>query len=241
MALCAWGIGAALRPKKRGPFDGAELWRATYGFGNRSLPLTLITSVFMGMMLVLQSAQYVRQYGAHELVGYFTGFAVLRELGPVVLGLMLSGRVGANNTAELATLRATERLDALQTLQVDLSRWLLLPRTLAMMLAQLSLLMFFNLTSLLAGAAAARFLLGISWGVFFRSATERLTCMDLLAGSAKALIFGYVVAVISCYFGCAHRGGPTQVGVAVRQQVVASAVCLFAIDYLLSVSLQGAG
>ncbi len=236
MVLTATHIAAAARRRR---LDQGELWRALHTFGNASLPLTLTTAVFMGLMLVLQSAAYVRQYGAHELIGYFTAFSVLRELGPVVLGLMLSGRVGANNAAELATLGATERLDALQTLQVDVAGWLLLPRTLAMVVSQVALLMFFILISLVAAGGAARLVLGVPWSTFWRSAIDGLSAVDLLVGVGKAAVFGFVVAVISSTYGCAYRGAVTGVGQAVRQQVVASAVCLFAIDYGLTVALAG--
>jgi phospholipid/cholesterol/gamma-HCH transport system permease protein len=236
MAGMAKNLILALR---RHRLDIDEFRRALYLFGNASLPLTLITATFMGLTLVLQSAFYVQQFGAQDLIGWFAAYSVMRELGPVVLGLMLSGRVGANNTAELATLQATERLAALQGLGVDLYAWLLLPRAVAMVLAHLVLLMVANAVALTAGALGAKLLLHVQFMTFYRSIVARLGVFDLGLGLGKAAVFGLVVALVSSYFGCAHRGGVAEVGHAVRQQVVACALCLFAVDYMLSVLTVG--
>ena len=231
LTLSCVALGRAVR---RGRLDVQELWRALHLFGNTSLPLTAVTATFMGLTLVLQSAFYVQKFGAQDLIGWFAAYSVMRELGPVVLALMLSGRVGANNTAELATLRATERLDALQMLAVDVHAFLLLPRAVAMMVAQLSLLMVANAIALVAGAVAAKVLLRVSVHAFYASIVQRLSLMDFAFGASKATFFGLVVAVVSNHFGMCYRGHATLVGAAVRQQIVTCALCLFGCDYALS-------
>ncbi len=214
--------------------DRAELMRSLRSYGELSLPIVAVTGAFTGMIMVLQSAVYVEQFGVHNLVGWFTGFATFREVGPMLIGLMFSGRVGANNTSELATMRVTEQIDALRILAIDPYEALILPRTISMVVALGALVVYGNLVAILAGALCARLLLDVEYGFFFASLTERLSATDFVIGVEKALAYGAVVAVVSTHYGLSARGGSTGVGRAVNAQVVACAVGLFLVDYLMT-------
>ena len=215
-------------------FDGDEFLRASLSFGEASLPIVVATAAFTGMIMVLQGAIYVQKFGVYNLVGWYTGFATFREVGPVLIGLMFSGRVGAGNTSELATMRITEQLDAMRILAIDIYGTLVFPRALSMVLAITCLVIFGNLVAVLSGALCARLLMGIEYSLFFNSLVESLTPMDFLIGVEKAVGYGVVIAVLSIYFGMTARGGSTGVGQAVNRQVVSCAVAIFAVDYLLT-------
>lgn len=219
-------------------FDRDELWRAMIAFGEASLPIVIATAAFTGMIMVLQGAAYVEQYGVYDLVGWYAGFSTFREVGPILVGLMISGRVGANNTSELATMRVTEQLDALRILAIDVYEILIIPRTLAIIVATTALVIFGDLVSVVSGALCARLLIGVDYDTFINSMLTRLEPADFLLGVEKAVVFGFVIAIVSSYFGLNARGGSTGVGRAVNAQVVACAVALFVADYFLTIVLR---
>ncbi len=222
---------AALFPPR---FYRREALRALAAFGVESLPVVVATAAFTGTITVLQSALYVRRYGAYDFVGWYTGFVTFREVGPILVGLMFSGRVGASNTSELATMAVTEQLDAVRVLALDVYEILLLPRTLAMIVALAALCAYGDLVAVAAGALSARLLLGVDFAPFARSLVERLQPSDFLVGIEKAIAFGLVIAVVSAHFGITARGGSSGVGRAVNAQVVACAVGLFVVDYFMT-------
>lgn len=228
-------VGArTVRCAARGTMAFDEVTRALFAYGVASLPILLATAAFTGMIMVIQAAVYVRQFGAHSLVGWFAGFTTLREVGPILMGLMFSGRVGANHTSELATMQVTEQLDALRILALDVYDILIAPRTIAMIIALVALVIFGDMAAIVAGAFCARVLIKVDFGVFLRSFLQNVTLADLLVGLYKAAGFGATIAVISSYFGLAAQGGSRSVGRAVHKQVVASAAGLFLIDYLVT-------
>jgi phospholipid/cholesterol/gamma-HCH transport system permease protein len=229
VALVSWRT-----VRRLGRLDRAELWRALNGFGVASLPIVVATAAFTGMIMVLQGAVYVRQYGVYDLVGWYTGFSTFREVGPVLIGLMFSGRVGANHTSELATMRVTEQLDALRVLALDVYEVLIAPRTVGMVVAMGALVLFGDLVAIVAGAVCARVLIGVDFVQFALSLTGRLDVDDLLVGMVKALFFGAAIAAVSSHYGLAARGGSTGVGRAVNAQVVACAVAIVLVDFLVT-------
>lgn len=227
-------LGRTLRALWPPRLDRDETWRALAAFGVASLPVVVATAAFTGVITVLQSALYVQRYGVYDYVGWYTGFVTFREVGPVLVGLVFSGRVGASNTSELATMAVTDQLDALRVLALDVYEVLVLPRTLAMVLGLGALCIYGDLVAVLAGAVSARLLVGVELVQFGRSLLERLSPGDFLVGLEKALAFGLVIAVVSTHFGLRARGGSTGVGRAVNAQVVACAVALFVVDYFMT-------
>jgi phospholipid/cholesterol/gamma-HCH transport system permease protein len=227
-------LGRVVAAVGRRRCDREELWRALHDFGLASLPIVLATAAFTGMIMVLQSAVYVRQFGVYNLVGWFSGFSTLREIAPVLIGLMFSGRVGANNTSELATLSATEGLDALRVLSLDPLELLVAPRAVAMVLSMVALVIFGDAVALVAGAVCAERLMGVSFSEFTASLLTYLGPADFLLGVGKASLFGGAIAVVSSYYGLGNRHGTAGVGEAVKVQVVGSAVSVVLLDYLLT-------
>lgn len=215
-------------------FDGRETWRNLYKVGVKSYPIVVLTALFTGAIMVIQSGEFVRRTGATGLLGWGAGFAVLAEIGPVLIGLMFSGRVGANNTAELGTMTVTEQVDALRALAIDPIRYLVVPRVFAMMVMLVLLTCLGDLFALLGGAITSQFLLRVDWRVFFWGVFESHLLDEFLMGLIKAFFFGLSISLVSCHFGLAVKGGATGVGRAVNASVVASAIGIFAVDYLVT-------
>lgn len=224
---------AAVRPR----LDRFETWRIFHKVGVRSLPVVAVTAFFAGAIAVIQVGAYVVKFRAYEIVGWAFGYSVFREVGPLLVGLMFSGRVGANNTAELGTMQVTEQVDALRALAIDPIQYLVLPRLLAMVVMMTLLNVVGDVCALVGGILTARFLVGVDAWVFWNSFTEYVRIADLLNGLFKATAFGVAVGVVSCAFGLGVRGGAPGVGRAVNASVVASAVGIFMLDYLITWAL----
>jgi phospholipid/cholesterol/gamma-HCH transport system permease protein len=224
-------VGRALLPPR---VDRAALWKNLHKMGNRSVPIVTLTALFTGGLMALQTGPFVKKYGATGLAGWGAGYAVLRELGPILIALMFSGRVGANNTAELATMTVTEQLDGLRALAIDPVRYLVVPRVIAMLITLVALTVIGDLVALLGAAIVARAMLDIAWATMFHSFADNLRPFDFLHGIEKSVAFGAAIAVSSCYFGVTVRGGAVGVGRAVNAAVVAAAISIMLLDFLLT-------
>src|SRR6185295_9923756 len=154
---------------------GRELVRNMHKMGNRSLPIVALTAFFTGGIMVIQSGIFVKRFGATGLVGWGSGYAVFREVGPILIGLMFSGRVGANNTAELGTMTVTEQLDGLRALAIDPIQYLILPRVIAMLVMLVALTVIGDLVALLGAMLVAKAVLGIEWMVMYSSFVDNLS------------------------------------------------------------------
>lgn len=231
LAELMWRILLNLAPWR---FDGPETWRALYRVGVQSVGIVVITAVLTGAIMVIQSGMYIQQYGAYGLLGWGAGYSVLREVGPIMIGLMFSGRVGANNAAELGTMKVTEQIDGLRALAIDPVAYLVVPRVVAMLIMMFLLVIIGNFTALVGGAITSQLILGVDIEVFFWSLRTYLEMADFWHGVAKSVGFGFAIAVISCHFGLNVRGGAVGVGRAVNASVVGSAIAIFMLDYLVS-------
>jgi len=226
--------GQVLRALVPPRIDGRELVKNLHKMGNRSVPIVVLTAFFAGGLMTLQSGPFVKRLSATSLAGWAAGYAVLREIGPILIALMFSGRVGANNTAELATMTVTEQLDGLRALAIDPVRFLVVPRVLAMMVMLLALTVIGDLVALTGASVVGRSMLGIEWSTMYHSFADNLSPADLLHGLYKSIAFGGAIAVSSCYFGVSVRGGAVGVGKAVNAAVVASAVSIMLLDFFLT-------
>ena len=214
--------------------DRDETWRNLYKMGVKSLPIVLLTAFFTGALMVVQTGFFVRQYSAYDMVGWGAGFAILREVGPILIGLMFSGRVGSNNTAELATMVVTEQVDALRALAIEPIRFLVVPRFVSMVLMLFLLTVCGDAVALFGGGLMASALIDIDFATFYNSLAASITMGDLWHGLYKSLAFGAIIGLVSCYFGLAVTGGARGVGRAVNASVVAAAVGIFGLDYVLT-------
>jgi phospholipid/cholesterol/gamma-HCH transport system permease protein len=222
-----------------GSVDRAELVRSLYRMGIRSVPIVAVTALFVGGIMVIQAAPIVQRYGAQGLLGWGAGFGTLREIAPLLTALMISGRVGANNTAELGTMTVTEQVDALRAMAIDPIGYLVTPRFYGIVLTLFLSTILADVLALIGAAMAGRVLLGVEPAVFYNGLTGGLLGIgDVFHGLIKSLVFGVAIALSSCHYGLATEGGAPGVGRAVNAAVVVSAAGIFVIDYLLSFAIS---
>jgi phospholipid/cholesterol/gamma-HCH transport system permease protein len=222
-----------------GSVDRAELVRSLYRMGIRSVPIVAVTALFVGGIMVIQAAPIVERYGAHGLLGWGAGFGTLREIAPLLTALMISGRVGANNTAELGTMTVTEQVDALRAMAIDPIGYLVTPRFYGIVITLFLSTILADVLALTGAAMAGRVLLGVDPTVFYNGLTGGLLGIgDVFHGLIKSLVFGVAIALSSCHYGLATEGGAPGVGRAVNAAVVVSAAGIFVIDYLLSFAIS---
>jgi phospholipid/cholesterol/gamma-HCH transport system permease protein len=226
--------GQTLRALVPPRIDGRELVKNLYKMGNRSVPIVVLTSFFAGALMVVQAGPFVKKFGATGLAGWGAGYAVLREIGPILIALMFSGRVGANNTAELSTMTVTEQLDGLRALAIDPVRFLVVPRVIAMLVMLVALTVIGDLVALAGATLIGKVMLDIDFSTMYYSIVDNLKPYDFLHGVYKAIAFGFAIAMSSCYFGVTVRGGAVGVGRAVNAAVVAAAVSIMLLDFFLT-------
>jgi len=218
-------------------FDLDETWRNLHKMGVKSVPIIVLTAFFTGGIMVIQAAVFVKKFGATSLVGWGAGYAVFREVGPMLLGLMFSGRVGSNNTAELGTMVVTEQIDGLRALSIDPVRYLLVPRVISMIVMLFLLTILGDVVAILGAALFGTVLADVSMASFWVSFSQNVHVADVVHGLIKAAVFGFIVALTSCHFGITVKGGAVGVGRAVNNAVVAAALGIVLSDYLLTYAL----
>ena len=201
--------GQVLRALVPPRIDRRELVKNLYKMGNRSVPIIVLTAFFAGGLMTLQTGPFVKKFGATAIAGWGAGYAVLREIGPILIALMFSGRVGANNTAELSTMTVTEQLDGLRALAIDPVRFLVVPRVIAMMVMLVALTVIGDLVALTGASIVGRAMLDIEWGTMFHSFADNLKPYDFLHGIYKSTkgvrSHGRGVPSSGCAWPGAHR------------------------------------
>ncbi len=211
-------------------FEWKELLRQTRAFGVESLVVLGSTAALVGGILVIQAGLYVRRLGVQELVGWAAGFGILRDVGPLVAGLVFSGRVGSRNAAELASMATRDQLLGLRAVGVDSVTTLVAPRAHAMVVSLVALYFIGSVISIATAGGTAAALLHIGWPDFWRSFVERTRLADLASGTLKSVLFAMAVALISCHEGLSVSGGAVAVGEAAKKSVVTSALVIVILD-----------
>ncbi len=235
MGLLAWRVLLSVLTAR---LDGRELLRNLYKMGVQSVPIVTLTAFFTGGIMVIQSGIFVKRFGAYGLLGFGAGYATLREVGPILIGLMFSGRVGANNAAELGTMTVTEQLDGLRALAIDPVPFLIVPRVVAMIISLFCLILLGDVVAISGGALFGKLLLNVELSSFLHSFADNLKPWDLSIGLIKAVAFGLCISITSCHFGVTVKGGAVGVGRAVNDAVVAAAVAIMISDNLLTMLLR---
>ena len=218
-------------------FDRAELKRCLFRMGYRSLSIMIATSFVVGVILVIQAFVFVDRYGLRSQLGWGAGFVTVRELGPVLLALMFSGRVGAYTAAELGTMTVTDQVDGLRCLAIDPISYLVVPRFLAMIASLVALTIIGNAVALASASVMGVVLMEVDQHTFWSSLFSMLTPWDYCTSVIKSALFGGVIAVTSCFYGLGTTGGAPGVGRSVNRAVVASAIAIFVIDYFSTFAL----
>jgi len=223
-----------------GRMDGPEFSKSLVRLGVHSLPVVIFTALFVGGIMVVQSAPLLQRFGAESLLGWGAGFGILREIGPILTGLMISGRVGSSNTAELGTLKVTDQIDGLRALAIDPTAYLLAPRIVSITITTMLGTVLSMAVALLGAAVSGLVLLGVHPLLFWNSLTGGLLGPgDVAHGVLKSLVFGLAIASSSTAFGVNATGGAPGVGRAVNNSVVTTAVLIFILDALVSFASMG--
>jgi phospholipid/cholesterol/gamma-HCH transport system permease protein len=223
----------------RRPWRWRNLLRQVEVVGVNSTFVVLLTGLFTGMVLALQSYNGFARFGAESLVGTVVALSVLRELGPVLSGLMVTARAGSLMAAELGTMRVTEQIDALYTMAVNPIHYLIVPRVVAAVLVVPMLVVLSDFIGILGGYLVGVKLLGINSTLYINKTVQFVELDDMINGLIKSAVFGLVLAVVSCHFGFRARGGAAGVGKATTQAVVYSSVLILVFDYILTSLLFG--
>ena len=224
------GISHIFRP----PFYGRLFLAALLEIGFFSLPVVALTAIFTGMVLALQSYTGFSRFSAEGAVANVVVLSVTRELGPVLAGLMVAGRVGAAMAAEIGTMRVTDQIDALSTLSTHPMKYLVAPRLLAGTIALPLLVLVADILGVLGGFIISTAKLGFNPGTYLTRTLNFLETMDVASGLAKAAVFGFLIALMGCYQGYNSRGGAQGVGAATTAAVVAASILILASDYVLT-------
>jgi len=219
--------------------DRHEFVRSLVRFGFDSLPLGLLVSVFTGGILVLVANLNVARFGARAIVGWAAGYTVLREFGPLFVALVMTGRVGARNAAELASMSIGGQLEGLRGVGVDPFALLVAPRVLASTIGIGLLGAVCSLAAVVFGAIFGQLMIDVPIDQFFRAFEALLDWRDLAAALIKVFAFGSTIALVSTRCGLNARGGAQAVGRAAALAVVSSsAVVLTALDWVLTVGIE---
>jgi phospholipid/cholesterol/gamma-HCH transport system permease protein len=224
------GISHWARP----PFYGRMFLRAFIEIGYFSLPVVALTAVFTGMVLALQSSTGLSRFSADSAVASLVVLSVTRELGPVLAGLMVAGRVGAAIAAEIGTMRVTDQIDALSTLSTNPMKYLVAPRLLAGLIALPLLVVVADILGVLGGFIIATVKLGFNAELYLSNTLNFIQTDDVVSGLAKAAVFGVLITLMGCYQGYNSKGGAQGVGAATTSAVVAASVLILAFDYVLT-------
>ena len=210
-----------------------------FRIGYTSLPVVALTAFFTGGALALQIYLGSSRFNAESLVASIVALGITRELGPVLAGLMVSGRVGASIAAELGTMRVTEQIDALGTLSTNPQKYLVGPRLLAAVISLPLLVGIGDTIGIFGGYIVGTRSLGFNEYAYLKNTADFLHTSDVTSGLIKAAVFGFIIALMGCYHGFNSKGGAQGVGRATTNAVVSSAILILAANFLLTSLLFG--
>jgi phospholipid/cholesterol/gamma-HCH transport system permease protein len=226
--------GAVVSHAVRPPFYPASLFRQMVVIGYDSLPVVGLTAIFTGMVLALQAYTGFQSFGAESAVARLVALSVTRELGPVIAGLMVAGRVGAAIAAEIGTMRVTDQIDALSTLSTNPFKYLMVPRVAAGVLTMPVLVLVADCVGVFGGYLVATYKFGFDQASYLHQTVDIITTGDVVSGLIKAAVFGFLVTLLGCYHGYNSKGGAQGVGAATTNAVVSGSILILMADYVLT-------
>ena len=225
------------------PFYAGDVVQQMDEIGVKSLGIVLLTGLFTGMVLALQTAVQLKTFGATLFIGRLVSAAMIRELGPVLAGLMVAGRVGSGIAAQLGSMRVTEQIDALNTLGTDPIRKLVTPRVLATLIMLPILTIINDLVGIIGGNIISSLYVGVPTGFYWRTVWDQIAAdgfalryipIDFIHGLVKPFVFGAIISITACYFGMNTTGGTEGVGQATTKTVVTSSILILISDYFIT-------
>jgi phospholipid/cholesterol/gamma-HCH transport system permease protein len=233
--LCARAVGNLFsRPRYT-----ADIFTQMDSIGVGSLPIVVLTGFFTGCVLALQSATALKEFGAINMTGQLVTLSMVKELGPVLTGLMVSGRNASGMASELGSMEVSEQIDAMRALGTDPIRKLVTPRLVATVVMLVFLTIISDACGIAGGALVSVVLLKLNAGTFFHTGYMSLAHGDVVAGLVKPLFSGFIIATVGCYYGLKTTGGTRGVGRSTTQAVVASSVFIILVDFLVTQLMIG--
>jgi phospholipid/cholesterol/gamma-HCH transport system permease protein len=202
--------------------------------GIGSMTVVLLTGFFTGAVLALQTGITLDQFGARPVVGRLVSASMVKELGPVLTGLMLTGRIGSGIAAELGSMVVTDQINALRALGTDPIRKLVVPRMLAGFIMAPVLTIISDFVGIIGGWLVARYQLQVASGLYWSSITDSLYMADIWMGIIKPFVLGFVIVSIACHVGLRTTGGTQGVGQSTTESVVAGSVAVIAVDFFMT-------
>jgi phospholipid/cholesterol/gamma-HCH transport system permease protein len=202
--------------------------------GVGSLPIVVLTGFFTGAVLALQTSNTLERFGSLSLTGQVVSLSMVRELGPVLTGLMVSGRNASGMASELGSMVVTEQIDAMRALGTDPLKKLVTPRVIATVVMLFFLAIISDLVGLTGGWTISYFLLRLDSSQYWTTAWQSLHFEDVLMGLLKPVLFGFIISTVGCYYGLSTKGGTQGVGRATTQAVVASSVLILVTDFFVT-------
>jgi len=218
----------------RPPFYHRLIGKAMIDIGYYSLPVVGLTAIFSGMVVALQTYTGFARFSAESAVATVVVLSLTRELGPVLAGLMVAGRIGASMAAEIGTMRVTEQIDALTTLSTNPFKYLVTPRLLAGVLMLPLLVLIADIIGVFGGYIVSVFRLGFNPANYLQRTWEYLEFNDVASGLTKAAVFGFIITLMGCYHGYHSKGGAQGVGAATTNAVVSAAILILIFNYIIT-------
>ncbi|HWZ51382.1 MAG TPA: ABC transporter permease [Granulicella sp.] len=227
-------VGRAVADIFTRPHYWDEIYTQMDSIGAGSMPIVILTGFFTGCVLALQSATSLEEFGAVSMTGNLVALSMVRELGPVLTGLMLAGRNASGMASELGSMKVTEQIDAMRALGTDPIRKLVTPRLFATVFMMFFLTIIADAVGIAGGALVSISSLGLNANAYFHSSYRSLHYGSVIQGLTKPLFSGFIIATIGCYYGLNTKGGTQGVGRATTQAVVASSVLIIVVDFIVS-------
>jgi phospholipid/cholesterol/gamma-HCH transport system permease protein len=227
-------IAAIGRAMVSRPFYGRDVVEQFDAIGVGSLTVVLLTGAFTGAVLALQSGLTLDQFGARSMVGRLVSASMVKELGPVLTALMVTGRVGSGIAAELGSMAVTEQISALRALGTDPVRKLVLPRILAGLVMVPVLTAISVAVGMVGGAIVSMTQLKVAWSIYWNEVVAGLYIQDIWMGVIKPFVLGFVIVSIGCHVGLRTSGGTQGVGRSTTNAVVAGSVAVLAVDFFVT-------
>lgn len=221
---------------KEAPRNVVSITRHMSDIGIGTLPIAMLLSLFVGMVLALQTGSELALYGTQEAIGAIVGLSMVRELGPMMTSLLVAGRIGSAMAAEVGAMKVYEEIDALRTLEINPVRYLAMPRLIACVFAVPALVIFADLIGIVGGGvvAAVNPKINVPFSVYYDNLVRSLDYKEVLKGLFKAFVFGGIIAQVGCYIGFKTSGGARGIGESTTRSVVVSFVLIMIANYFLT-------
>lgn len=218
----------------RPPFYPRLILKQMIEVGYYSLPVVGLTAIFTGMVLALQSYTGFARFSAESAIPNVVIVSITRELGPVLAGLMVAGRVGAAMAAEIGTMRVTEQIDALYTLATNPFKYLIAPRVIAGVLTLPILVLVADTIGVFGGYLVSIHKLGFNPATYLKNTIDFMEYLDVVSGLVKAAAFGFIITLMGCYHGFNSKGGAQGVGSATTNAVVSASILILIFNYIIT-------